>query len=366
MKRKILGTTGRIKFDVTDEHRIAGNGASYVIDNYKKAIEHPEFQQAIEMGNAFGYRGHPRTKVMQNGKLEYKPVLFPHEDEAVPTHVCTYAAMEGKYCVHEQAFLDFGPQTNMPFAMWQAKAGGFSSRASTIGGYGGRFFPTKLNKMAGFDYVNDRSYRYNSHEGVVASESVGSIEPVFSLEYLVDDLKISAKTAQFICDGGSCPKPEEIALENAVYRQVMEHEIALEEVQLIAVNSAYRRGFEENLENEKRAFRDGIEEFQASFEENRNKSLVEAEKIAIECVRRMPRKPHLPEEFYKSISPSLIRNGTDQAAIESVFYEIISPFTGYNPTDFAEPKEEFVNVGSQKERGPVFYNRKDSFLNPQS
>lgn len=329
---------------MTQEHRTGGNGASYVVANYKKAIEHPAFQQAIEMGNALGYQGHPRRKILENGKLIYKPVLFPHEDEANPTHMCVHASMDGKYCTHEEVFFDLGKSPNVPFAMWNAKSGGFSSRASTIGGYGGQFFPTKLARMAGFDYVYDRSYRYNGPEGVIASESVKPLE----LEYLIDDLHISEKAAHFICNGGVCPNPKDLALEQALFSQVMEHEIALEDAHRIEVEGAFRRGFEENLENEKQAFRTEIEEFQETFKENRGKELIEAEKIAIECVRRMPRKPYLEEGFYESIAPALIKNGTDQIAIESALYEIIKPLTGYTPADFTEPKEEFVNVGAEE------------------
>ncbi|MCK4827014.1 hypothetical protein KA005_65375 [bacterium] len=362
MAAKILGTTGKIKFDVTQEHRTGGNGATYVVENYRKAIEHPDFQQAIQMGNAFGYHGHPRRQVLENGKLTYKPVLFPHESEAVATHVCTYAAMEGNFCIHEQAFLDFAPQMNSPYTMWKGKTGGFSSRASTIGGYGGRFYPTKLARMAGFDYVYDRSYRYNGPEGVIASESVKPLE----LEYLIEDLHIGEKAAHFICNGGVCPDPKDLALEQALFSQVMEHEIALEDAHKIEVDGAFKRGLDENMENERVAFRSQIEEFQETFTENRENELIEAEKIAIECVRRMPRKPHLQEEFFKAIAPALIKNGTEQVAIESLFYELIKPFVGYTPSDFSESKEEYVNVGSQKEPRLVFSNPKDSFFNPNS
>ena len=367
MDAKTLGTTGRIRFDVTQEHRLAGNGATYIVENYRKAIEHPEFQQAIKMGNAFGYHGHPRRKVLKDGKMIFEPILFPHESEAMPTHVCRFAEMDGKYCTHEQEFIDHEKGKEI-FGMWKGKTGGFSSRASTIGGYGGRFYPTKLAKMAGFDFVHDRSYRYNSFEGILATES--TIHPM-ELEYLIDDLGVNEKAAHFICNGGVCPNPKDMALEQAIFMQVMEHEIALEESHRNEIDAArndgvklgFKNGFEENLDNERKAFRDEIEEFQETFKENRENDLIAAERIAIECVQRMPRKPHLPDGFYRTVAPSLIKNGTDQVSIESTFYEIVKPFTGYTPADFTEPEEEYVNA-SQPKRRSVFYNQKDSFLIP--
>ena len=365
MARKTLGTTGKIRFDVTKEHRIAGNGATYVVKNYKNAIEHPEFQQAIEMGNALGYHGHPRRKVLKDGKITYEHVLFPHEDEAKPTHMCISASMDGNYCTHEQAFFDLSPKTNTPFSMWQAESGGFSSRASIVpgsGGYGGRFFPTKLARMGGMDYVHDRSYRYNGPQGVIASESV--VKPL-ELEYLMDDLHIEKVAAHFICNGGTCPKPGEIALEEAMFLQRMEYELALEEVYKQEIEAAFKKGFEENLENEKKDFHNKIEEFQETFKEDKENELIAAEKIAIECVQRMPRKPKLDKEFFKIIAPALIKNGTDEAAIESVFYDIINPFTGYTKPDFIEPKEEFVNVGASQKERIVFHSPNDKYLTPQ-
>lgn len=357
-------TTGKIKFDVTQEHRTGGNGASYVLKNYKNAIEHPDFQQAIEMGNAFGYRGHPRRKVLENGKLTYKHVLFPHETEAVPTHVCTYAAMEGKYCIHEQKFLTGHEEGRIVKSLWDGDTGGFSSRASTLPpGYGGRYFPTKLNRMAGMDFVHDRSYRYNSRAGVLATESAMH---EMSLEYLKDDLGIADVAANFICNGGVCPKPGEIALEEAIFFQVMENEIALEDAHKIAVEGAFKRGFEENLDSERAEFRKQIDEFQEEFKENRKNELIEAEKIAIECVQRMPRKPHLDKAFYKAIAPALIINGTEETAIESTFYELIKPFTGYNHADFTPPKEEFVNVNIKPVIRPISSNPNDRYLNPHN
>ena len=354
-------TTGKIKFDVTQEHRTGGNGATYILKNYKNAIEHPDFQQAIEMGNAFGYRGHPRRKVLNNGKLTYEPVLFPHETEAVPTHVCTYAAMEGKYCIHEQKFLTGHEEGRIVKSLWDGNTGGFSSRASTIGGYGGRYFPTKLARMAGMDFVHDRSYRYNAKSGVIATESVMH---ELSVEYLVDELGVAKKPAHFICNGGTCPNPTDLALEQAVFQQVMdyeismmEHELALEDAHKIAVESAYRKGFEEKLENEKNAFRAEIEEFQETFGKKREEDLAEAESIAIEYVRKMSKKPYFEEGFYTAIAPSLIKNGTDRVAIESTFYDLIKPFTGYTPADFVESKDEFVNVSAENTPQPVRYHR---------
>ncbi len=347
MEPKVLGSTGRIRFDVTKEHRIGGNGASYVLKNYTNAVEDPLFQQSIEMGNAYGYHGHPRRQVLEGGKLVWKHVLFPHESEAIPATVCRYAAMDGKYCIHEEEFLDTS-KGNDVWGLWKGKTGGFSSRASTIGGYGGKFYPTKLARMAGFDFVHDRSYRYNSFEGIIATESA---MPELTVEYL-QEIGIDEKKAHFICNGGVCPNPKDIAIEQAIFWQVMENELALEEAHKREIREAYKRGFEENLDGEKANFRQEIEQFQNDFEKNRNSELEEAKQIAIECVKKMPRKPYLPDDFYKKIAPALIQNGTDQIAIESAFLNLIAPFTGYKPEDFEEPEEEFISVGATEEGQP--------------
>lgn len=356
-------TTGRIRFDVTQEHRTGGNGATYVVKNYKKAIEHPAFQQAIKMGDALGYRGHPRRKMLINGEITYEPVLFPHEDEAVPTHVCVYAAMDGKYCIHEQKFLTGHEEGRIVKSLWDNDAGGFSSRASTIGGYGGRFFPTKLARMAGMDFVRDRSYRYNSKMGVIATESAMH---ELSIEYLMDELGVNDKAAHFICNGGMCPNPKDIASEQATFWQIMENELALEEVHKKEIHEAYRKGVEENLDNERAEFNSQVQQFQEEFKENQENELNSAIQIAIECLHRMPRKPHLPDEFFESIAPALIKNGTEQAAIESVFYKLINPFTGYTLADFIEPEQEFVYTEiDQEQRVPVSFDPEDSFLKPR-
>ncbi len=377
-------TTGRIKFDVTQEHRIGGNGATYIIENYKKAVEHPKFQQAIKLGNAFGYRGHPTRKVLKDGKIVYQPVLFPTEKEAVPTHVCRYMAMDGKYCIHEQQFLTDHEEGRIVKSLWDGDTGGFSSRASTDGGYGGRFYPTKLAMMAGMDFVHDRSYRFNSREGVLATESVMHS---LSIEYLKDELGINDKAAHFICNGGVCPNPKDLAFEQALFQQVMNNELALEEVykqeiedafkrgelsledaHKIAIESAFKQGYSENIDNERKAFNAANEEFIETFKDDHKRELIEAERIAVECINRMPRKPPLEDGFLKIIAPSLIKNGMDRVAIESVFHEIIGPFTGYNLADFKPPTEEFVDVGTvdynKPSNGHQYWRKGDHLLMP--
>ena len=179
------------------------------------------------------------------------------------------------------------------------------------------------------------------------------------------DLGISKGAAHFVCNGGVCPDPKELALEQALFSQVMEHEIALEEAHRLEVEGAFQRGANENLENERLAFRMEVEERYETLETNRKNELLEAENIAIECVRRMPRKPLLQDDFYRDIAPSLIKNGTDKIAIESAFYGIFKHLTGYSPTDFVEPKPEYVNAHAPKEqRGPVFTDPGDIFFNP--
>lgn len=211
-------------FNIFEHGRTTHNNRPYLLAAVKRIIESPKVQEALKLGELYGYYGH--------GKRELAEKLTPSEIEVVmvkgkavaieqvPSNVTTELAVDDEGNVtHTQRILD--TKTGLIVdAMESSGAGGWSWAASgTANNFAG---------FGGFDYVKRPSYISNEKRTKLMLESIG-VESVE--ECIIHNLKgvgLSQEESQLILESWE-EKPEDNASEQSLKLQCLMFESVIQD-----------------------------------------------------------------------------------------------------------------------------------------
>ncbi|WP_270818335.1 hypothetical protein [Aeromonas sp. Y318-3] len=146
-------------FDLKNEGRAGGNRRRYIIHAVKAMFQSPVTQEALKLGEAYGYFGHTiremtgkmRPREMEVVTIDGKPVQI----QVVPSNRTLAVDVDENGIVnHKQEILDT-PPGRIVQAMWNDKVGGWSWATS---GSNDPAFGARPRSFFGFDYVKQPNF----------------------------------------------------------------------------------------------------------------------------------------------------------------------------------------------------------------
>lgn len=183
-------------FNIFEHGRTTHNNRPYLLSAVKRVIESPKTQEALKLGELYGYYGH--------GKRQYADKLNPSEIEVVtikgkqvvieqvPSNVTISLAVDDKGNVtHTERILDT-PTGLIVDAMESSGVGGWSWAAS---GQANNF-----KGFGGFDYVKRPSYIDNDKRTKLMLESLGVDSPDEAIRMNLESAGLSSEESNLILE----------------------------------------------------------------------------------------------------------------------------------------------------------------------